>query len=151
MTSELIVTVFMVITFMSIFIRDLCFIFLEWCVNNVCDAFWTFDMFLAAFTDLFRMTERIIFMAALHSRCGHYIFSVVSSFYLLMFFPRIFSAIADWMSTILAHMMWLCENLGCRSETCCMRLTENTGCKKNRQKLDICAPSHNFVGLYLHN
>ena len=52
-------------------------------------------MFLAAVTDLFPVTERIIFMAALHSRCGHYIFAVVSSFYLTVF-PRIFSAVADW-------------------------------------------------------
>jgi len=52
-------------------------------------------MFLAAVTDLFPVTERIIFMVALHSRCGHYIFAMVSSFYLTVF-PRIFSAVADW-------------------------------------------------------
>jgi len=37
-------------------------------------------------------------------------------------------------------------NLGCRSETCCTRLAENAG-HKNRQKVAICAPSHNFLGL----
>jgi len=31
-----------------------------------------------------------------------------------------------------------------------MQLAENTD-TKNRQKLAIWAPSHNFVGLYLHN
>jgi len=33
---------------------------------------------------------------------------VVSSIYLLSiyFFPRLISAIADWMSTILLHMVW---------------------------------------------
>jgi len=31
-----------------------------------------------------------------------------------------------------------------------MRLAENAG-RKNRQKFAICAPSHNFVGLYLRN
>jgi len=31
-----------------------------------------------------------------------------------------------------------------------MRLAENTGCK-NREKFAICAPSRNFVGLYLCN
>jgi len=41
-------------------------------------------------------------------------------------------------------------NLECRSETCCARLAENTG-RKNRQKVAIWAPSHNFVGLYLPN
>jgi len=42
-----------------------------------------------------------LLMAALRSRCGHYIFalSLLSSF-----FPRLTSAVADRMSTILAHM-----------------------------------------------
>jgi len=32
---------------------------------------------------------------------------VVSIFYLLLrFFPRLISAIPDWMSPILAHMVW---------------------------------------------
>ena len=44
----------------------------------------------------------------------------------------------------------LSANLECRSEMCCMFLAENTGCK-NCQKFTICAPSHNFVGLYLRN
>jgi len=46
-------------------------------------------------------------MAALRSRCGHYIFALwfllLSSSFL---FPRLISAVADWMSTILAHMVW---------------------------------------------
>jgi len=48
-------------------------------------------------------------MAAFRSRCGHYIFAMwflLSSFYLLFFSPRLFSAVADWMSTILLHMVW---------------------------------------------
>ena len=52
-------------------------------------------------------------MAALRSRCGHYIFALwfLSIFYLLSFFvPRLISAAADWMSTILPHMVWpYCE------------------------------------------
>jgi len=48
-----------------------------------------------------------LFMAALRSRCGHYIFA---SWFLLsstFFFPRPFSAaVADWMSTILSHTVW---------------------------------------------
>jgi len=39
------------------------------------------------------MGQAIIFLS-----CGF--------FYLLSFFPRLFSAIADWMSTILPHMVW---------------------------------------------
>ena len=56
-----------------------------------------------------------------------------SSFF--FFFPRLFSAVADWMSTILPHMMWLSVNLECMSEMCCTQLAENTGRKsyaKNR-------------------
>ena len=45
-------------------------------------------------------------MAALWNRAGHYIFAVVS-FYLSFFFPRLISAVTDWMSTILPHMVWL--------------------------------------------
>jgi len=49
-------------------------------------------------------------MASLWSRTGHYIFalwclSVFLSIY-HSFFPRLIAAIADWMSTILPHMMW---------------------------------------------
>jgi len=44
-----------------------------------------------------------LFMAALRSRCGHYI--CILSF-LLSFFPRLISAVADWMSTILRHIIW---------------------------------------------
>ena len=63
-------------------------------------------------------------MVALCSRADHYIFVLLFllSFYLSSF-PRLISAITDSMSTILS------ANLGCRSETCCMRLTGNTGRK----------------------
>ena len=59
----------------------------------------------------------------------------ISSFFCLSiylsFFPRLISAIADWMSTTLPHMVWLCANFRCRSETCCTGLVANTGCKKS--------------------
>jgi len=48
-------------------------------------------------------------MAALWNRAGHYIFALwflSSSFFYLFFFPRLISAAADWMSTILRHMVW---------------------------------------------
>ena len=52
----------------------------------------------------------IFIMAALYSRCGHYIFVLFFSFFLssflLSFFPRLISAVAGWMSTILLHMVW---------------------------------------------
>ena len=66
-------------------------------------------------------------MAALCNRCGHYIFALrfLSSFF--FFFPRLISAVGDWMSTILPHI-WcgLSVNLECMSEMCWTRLAENT-------------------------
>ena len=53
------------------------------------------------------------FMAALCNKAGHIYFFilsfVLSFFFLLFFFPRLISAVADWMSAILAHMVWPCE------------------------------------------
>ena len=71
-----------------------------------------------------------IIMAALRSRCGHYIFVLfLSSFF---FFPPLISAVADWMSTILSHVVCaLSANLECRSEMYCTRLAENAGRKKS--------------------
>ena len=40
-------------------------------------------------------------------------------------------AAADWMSTILPHMVWPSANLKCRYEMCCTRLAGNTGRKKS--------------------
>jgi len=59
------------------------------------------------------------------------IFLPCDFFFYLSFFPGLFSAVADWMSTILPHMCGLSANLGCRSETCCKRLAESTGRKKS--------------------
>jgi len=48
---------------------------------------------------------------------------------LLSFFPRLISAVGDWMSAILLHMVWPCANVECRSEVCCTRLAGNAGPK----------------------
>jgi len=49
-------------------------------------------------------------MVALCNRADHYILPCgfyLSSFFLLsFFFPRLISAVGDWMSTILPHMVW---------------------------------------------
>jgi len=46
-------------------------------------------------------------MAALRNRCGHYIFVLwfLSPFF-FFFIHRLISAVADWMSTLLLHMVW---------------------------------------------
>jgi len=49
------------------------------------------------------------FMVALCNRADHIYFHPVSFFFfffLLLFFPRLISAVGDWMSTILRHMVW---------------------------------------------
>jgi len=48
-----------------------------------------------------------LIMVVLCNRADHYIFilSFALSFYL--FFPRLILAVADWMSAILPHMVWL--------------------------------------------
>jgi len=58
-----------------------------------------------------------------------YFCPVVSIFFL--FFPRLISAVADWMSTILRHMMWPYCEFRMYSEMCCTPLTGNTGRKKS--------------------
>ena len=47
-----------------------------------------------------------VIMVALWNRAAHYIF--ILSFVLLLsfFFPRLISAVTEWMSAILAHMVW---------------------------------------------
>jgi len=51
------------------------------------------------------------FMVALCNRPDHYIFMLwfVLFFFFLLFFPRLISAVGDWMFTILWHMVWPVE------------------------------------------
>jgi len=49
-----------------------------------------------------RVSCFVSFMAAPQSRCGRYIFVRF-----LLFFLRLISAVIDWMSTVLPHMMWI--------------------------------------------
>ena len=60
--------------------------------------------------------------------CGFYLLLLLSS----IFFPRLISAAADWMSTIYFHT-WCGPgaNLECRPEMCCTQLAGNTGRKKS--------------------
>ena len=69
-------------------------------------------------------------MVALCNRADRYIFAL----WFLYYFPRLISAVADCLSTILPHMVWPSVNLKCRSEMCCTWLAANTGRKKSRQK-----------------
>jgi len=46
----------------------------------------------------------LLFMVALCNRADHYIFALW--FLYFFFFPRLISAVGDWMSTILPDMVW---------------------------------------------
>jgi len=50
-----------------------------------------------------RVVSVYFFMVALCNRADHIYFHPVSFFF---FFPRLISAVEDWMSTILRHMVW---------------------------------------------
>jgi len=55
--------------------------------------------------------------------------------FVFFFFPRLISAVGDWMPSQIGRIPYfhrwcgLSANLRCRSETCCMRLAANTGRK----------------------
>jgi len=73
-------------------------------IVNALQSKCTDGMSLAVFTGVLFCA---FIMAALRSRCGDYIlpfgFFLSSIFF---FIPRLISAAADWMSTILPHMLW---------------------------------------------
>ena len=69
----------------------------------------------------------LVFMAALHSRCGHYVFIL---WFLLSIFYLFSSPNLSCRRLDVYHTSTHSANLGCRSETCCTRLAGNAGCKK---------------------
>jgi len=71
-------------------------------------------------------------MAALSYRCGHHIFVLWFLLSIFFFFSLAYSQLLQIGCLPYFHT-WcgLSANLGCMSEMCCMRLAENTGCKKS--------------------
>jgi len=53
-----------------------------------------------------KATTRSFTMAALCNRTGHYIFILWFLLLSSSFFPRLISAVGDWMSAIRPHMVW---------------------------------------------
>jgi len=75
-------------------------------------------------------------------------FVLFLSFFLLLF-PRVISAIADWMCSILPHMVWpYSANLEYMSEIFVLHAAR---WKYRTQKIAKKLPSHKFVGLCLRN
>ena len=111
--------------------------------NTAC---WT--CLFAAFLVLYERSETwissvvaisavFVFMVALRNRADHYMFALwfLSSF----FFPRLISAVGDWMSTILPHMGWpFSANLECMSEMCCTLLAKKSPFWHHRTTLSGC-------------
>jgi len=83
-------------------------------------------------------------MAALYNRADHYIFALwfLLSFY-LFFFPRLISAVGDWMSTILLHMVW--PNCEFRMQVWNVLHAARWKCKT--QKSQKFAPGHHRTNL----
>ena len=75
----------------------------------------------------------MLFVVALCNGADHYIFALwfLSFLFLTFLFPRLISAVGDWMSTYFHTWCTLTANLECISEMCCTRLAENTGYKKS--------------------
>jgi len=74
--------------------------------EGISDGTWTYQNYVKipflVFFSCFVVGGGFI-MVVLWNRTDHYIF--ILSF-LLSFFPRLISAVADWMSAILPHMVW---------------------------------------------
>ena len=64
------------------------------------------------FTQVYDLSIAALVMVALWNRADHYIFIlsfvllILLLLLLLLLFPRLISAVAVWMSAILAHMVW---------------------------------------------
>ena len=72
-------------------------------------------------------------MAALHSRCGHYILQLwfLSFFLLVLFFAYSQRSQQSGCLLYFDTRCGLSANLECMSEICCTRLAENTGRNKS--------------------
>jgi len=86
-------------------------------------------------------------MAALRSRCGHYIF--VLWFLLLFSSPNLSGCILDvYYSSTHGVALVRIYNAGLK---CAAHGSLEILDIKMMQKIAICAPSHNFIGLNLYN
>ena len=103
---------------------------------------WTDNASVVGGTCCMRLRGAFV-MAALRSRCVYYIF-VLFLLLFLAYYQQSQIGCLPYFHT------WcgLSTNLGCRSETCCTRLAENTGCKndaKNQHLGTIALSGYIFV------
>ena len=97
--------------------------------------FWLFFMVAIIFSSCsFFLSSSSSFMVALCNRADHIYFHLFLSSFFFLFFPRLISAVGDWMFGCLPYFGTWCglsANLECRSEMRCTRLAANTGRKKS--------------------
>ena len=77
-----------------------------------------------------RSMAMLLIMAALWNRTGHYIFALWFLLLSSSFFPLLSQPSQIGCLPYFHTWCGLTANLRCRSEMYCMRLAENTGCKK---------------------
>jgi len=95
--------------------------------------------------------KKLLIMAALWNRAGHYIFCpVVSSSFYLLFFLAYSQPLQIGCLPTSTHAVAL-VGISDRGLKHAARGSLKIQDAKNCQKFAICAPSHNFVGLYLRN
>jgi len=88
-------------------------------------------------------------MAALRSRCGHYIFVLFLSIYLFFSSPNLSDRRLDvYLTSTHGVALVRIQNAGLK---CAAHGSLEMQDPKNSHKFTIWAPLHNFVGLYLRN
>ena len=88
----------------------------QYCITTSSIQYWTLvDAVLILTSQMLMILSnrgtagKLVIMVALCNRADHYIFALwflSIFFFYLSFFPRLISAVGDWMSTILWHMVW---------------------------------------------
>ena len=67
----------------------------------------TFEKQMCKMTDMLPEVNKFRKLLRSPYVIGQTIISLSCDFYLLLLFPRLISAVGDWMSTILPHIVWL--------------------------------------------
>ena len=91
------------------------------------------SVFSAAASSAFIMLYKSLLLWSPY-RIGQTIIFSSCRLFFFFFFPRLISAVTDWILAYFHTWCGLSANLRCRSETFCTRLAENTGRKKSPSK-----------------
>ena len=81
--------------------------------------------------------------AIIFCSCGFFL-----SLFLLLFFPHLISAVADWCLPYFYTLCGFSANLECRPEMCCTHVAGNTG-RKNDAKISTSGHHHTTLSSYV--